>query len=212
MTKALQQTKNKLKVNAIIVIALVTSLTVTSLFFYKNVDSQWHDYSKTAANVYVLHDKLIQKLGYGGFIHHFKNLVLRKNTELYLPPIEKELIEIKEILAKLSAIKEYDQTALTDVKKTVIEYEDKLDIVLRMIANGATSEQIDTTVKVDDTDALKALAAFERHVKLMLQDKSIAIDENFQIAYIVHVLTIILLTSILLIYFRKLSNSYKTTD
>ena len=71
MTKALQQTKNKLKVNAIIVIALVTSLTVTSLFFYKNVDSQWHDYSKTAANVYVLHDKLIQKLGYGGFIHHF---------------------------------------------------------------------------------------------------------------------------------------------
>ena len=181
MTKALQQTKNKLKMNAIIVIALLTSLTVTSLFFYKNVDSQWHDYSKTAANVYVLHNKLIQRLGYGGFIHHFKNLVLRKNTELYLPPIENELIEIKEILAKLGTIKEYDQTALTNVKKTVSEYEDKLDIVLRMIANGATSEQIDTTVKVDDTEALKALAAFERHVNLMLKDKSIAIDENFQI-------------------------------
>lgn len=209
MTKALQQTKNKLKMNAIIVIALLTSLTVTSLFFYKNVDSQWHDYSKTAANVYVLHDKLIQKLGYGGFIHHFKNLVLRKNTELYLPPIEKELIEIKEILAKLSAIKEYDQTALTDVKKTVSDYESKVDIVLKMIADGATSEQIDSIVKVDDTAALKALAAFEQHVNLMLKDKSTAIDENFQIAYIVHVLTIILLTSILLIYFRKLSNSYK---
>lgn len=209
MIKALQQTKNKLKVNAIIMIALVASLTVTSLFFYRNVDSQWHDYSKTAANIYVLHDKLIQKLGYGGFIHHFKNLVLRKNTDLYLPPIENELREIKEIFAKLGAIKEYDQTALIDVKKTVNEYKNNLDIVLKMIADGATSEQIDSKVKVDDAAALKALAAFEQHINLTLKEKSIAIDENFQIAYTVHVLTIILLTSILLIYFRKLSNSYK---
>lgn len=209
MTKALLQTKKKLKMNASIVIALVILLTFTSLFSYKNVDSQWHDYSETAANVYVLHDKLIQKLGYGGFIHHFKNLVLRKNTELYLPKIKNELAAIKDLLSKLSAIEEYDQTALTDVTKTVSEYEAKLDIAIKMIAEGATSEQIDLVAKVDDAAALKALSEFETYISTILKDKSLAINNNFQLAYIVHILTIILLTSILLVYFRKLSNSYK---
>ncbi|MGJ8484902.1 ATP-binding protein [Pseudoalteromonas sp. SYSU M81236] len=209
MTKALLQTKKKLKMNASIVIALVILLTFTSLFSYKNVDSQWHDYSETAANVYVLHDKLIQKLGYGGFIHHFKNLVLRKNTELYLPKIKNELAAIKDLLSKLSAIEEYDQTALTDVTKTVSEYEAKLNIAIKMIAEGATSEQIDLVAKVDDAAALKALSEFETHISTILKDKSLAINNNFQLAYIVHILTIILLTSILLVYFRKLSNSYK---
>jgi len=209
MTKALLQTKKKLKMNASIVIALVILLTFTSLFSYKNVDSQWHDYSETAANVYVLHDKLIQKLGYGGFIHHFKNLVLRKNTELYLPKIKNELATIKDLLSKLSAIEEYDQTALTDVTKTVSEYEAKLDIAINMIAEGATSEQIDLVAKVDDAAALKALSEFETHISTILKDKGLAINNNFQLAYIVHILTIILLASILLVYFRKLSNSYK---
>ncbi|MCO7248338.1 ATP-binding protein [Pseudoalteromonas sp. Ps84H-4] len=195
--------------NASIVIALVILLTFTSLFSYKNVDSQWHDYSETAANVYVLHDKLIQKLGYGGFIHHFKNLVLRKNTELYLPKIKNELATIKDLLSKLSAIEEYDQTALTDVTKTVSEYEAKLDIAINMIAEGATSEQIDLVAKVDDAAALKALSEFETHISTILKDKGLAINNNFQLAYIVHILTIILLASILLVYFRKLSNSYK---
>lgn len=209
MTKALLQTKKKLKMNASIVIALVILLTFTSLFSYKNVDSQWHDYSETAANVYVLHDKLIQKLGYGGFIHHFKNLVLRKNTELYLPKIKNELAAIKDLLSKLSAIEEYDQTALADVTKTVSEYEAKLDIAIKMIAEGATSEQIDLLVKVDDAAALKALSEFETHISTILKDKGLAINNNFQLAYVVHILTIILLASILLVYFRKLSNSYK---
>lgn len=209
MTKALLQTKKKLKMNASIVIALVILLTFTSLFSYKNVDSQWHDYSETAANVYVLHDKLIQKLGYGGFIHHFKNLVLRKNTELYLPKIKNELAAIKDLLSKLSAIEEYDQTALADVTKTVSEYEAKLNIAIKMIAEGATSEQIDLVAKVDDAAALKALSEFETYISTILKDKSLAINNNFQLAYIVHILTIILLTSILLVYFRKLSNSYK---
>jgi signal transduction histidine kinase/ActR/RegA family two-component response regulator len=209
MTKALLQTKKKLKMNASIVIALVILLTFTSLFSYKNVDSQWHDYSETAANVYVLHDKLIQKLGYGGFIHHFKNLVLRKNTKLYLPKIKNELAAIKDLLSKLSAIEEYDQTALTDVTKTVSEYEAKLDIAIKMIAEGATSEQIDLLVKVDDAAALKALSEFETHISTILKDKGLAINNNFQLAYVVHILTIILLASILLVYFRKLSNSYK---
>lgn len=209
MTKALLQTKKKLKMNASILIALVILLTFTSLFSYKNVDSQWHDYSETAANVYVLHDKLIQKLGYGGFIHHFKNLVLRKNTELYLPKIKNELAAIKDLLSKLSAIEEYDQTALTDVTKTVSEYEAKLNIAIKMIAEGATSEQIDLVAKVDDAAALKALSEFETYISTILKDKSLAINNNFQLAYIVHILTIILLTSILLVYFRKLSNSYK---
>ncbi|MFY8282285.1 ATP-binding protein [Pseudoalteromonas sp. SSMSWG5] len=195
--------------NASIVIALVILLTFTSLFSYKNVDSQWHDYSETATNVYVLHDKLIQKLGYGGFIHHFKNLVLRKNTELYLPKIKNELAAIKDLLSKLSAIEEYDQTALTDVTKTVSEYEAKLDIAINMIAEGATSEQIDLVAKVDDAAALKALSEFETHINTILKDKGLAINNNFQLAYIVHILTTILLASILLVYFRKLSNSYK---
>ena len=181
--------------NASIVIALVILLTFTSLFSYKNVDSQWHDYSETAANVYVLHDKLIQKLGYGGFIHHFKNLVLRKNTELYLPKIKNELAAIKDLLSKLSAIEEYDQTALTDVTKTVSEYEAKLDIAIKMIAEGATSEQIDLVAKVDDAAALKALSEFETYISTILKDKSLAINNNFQLAYIVHILTIILLAT-----------------
>tara|TARA_B100002049_G_scaffold114296_1_gene84448 strand:- start:1986 stop:3329 length:1344 start_codon:yes stop_codon:yes gene_type:complete len=62
---------------------------------------------------------------------------------------------------------------------------------------------------VDDAAALKALSEFETHISTILKDKGLAINNNFQLAYVVHILTIILLASILLVYFRKLSNSYK---
>ncbi|WP_199529514.1 ATP-binding protein [Pseudoalteromonas sp. bablab_jr010] len=209
MTQSLKKTQTRLRVNAVIVIILVILLTVTSLFFYKHVDNQWRDYSNTASNVYVLHDTLVQRLGYGGFIHHFKNLILRKNVDLYLPSIKKEIYEIKVILEKLEAVENYDKQALGGVRTTLANYEEKLDLALKMIEQGASSEAIDDIVKVDDAKALAALSDFESHVNTMLKKKSVAINENFKFAYTVHILTIVLLAGILLFYFKKLSTSYK---
>ncbi len=98
------------------------------------------------------------ELGYGGFIHNFKNFVLR-HDESYHRAAEKKydtIIEALDAYAQLP-LAETERQAIDAIRATVDEYLSHLPRVSAYIAGGMTATQIDGLVRVDDTAAVLAL-------------------------------------------------------
>lgn len=148
-------------------------------------------------------------MGYGGFIHNFKNLVLRKDVERYLPLLNQSLQDIKSILERLKQFNQYTPESNNIISKTINAYEQKLNVVLVMVSQGKTSEQIDAVVKVDDLPALKVLAQFDSELKSRLTKEGKLINNHFSVAYSVHIARIVIFLCLFAIYFIKLISANK---
>ncbi|KZN33944.1 ATP-binding protein [Pseudoalteromonas luteoviolacea] len=201
--------QSKLKLNFLLVILTGASLTLVSWFFYHQVEKQWNFYSTNIKKVYLLHDDLVQHLGYGGFIHDFKNLVLRKDANRYEPKLRKSLAEIHEILFQLESYEQYSDESITTIKSVINEYEINLETALSLIKNNASSEEIDSSVKVDDSQALRALAKFHVGSELRLNEERAIVDRNFLIANTIHFASVLVFIGVLILYFYKLNTSIR---
>jgi len=108
-------------------------------------------------------NQLQKGFGYGGFIHHFKNYVIRRDPHY--------LISAQESMRNTTAVLDiYERSALTaqqrqdiqTIKLTVMEYQTKAD----MLANDPdrfqtmSVKQLDALVKVDDEFAFQSLERF----------------------------------------------------
>jgi len=129
------------------------------------VDRAWIDYNARAAASYAAFSDVSRHLGYGGFIHDFKNYVLRRD-EKYAEKIDRDLIGLFAAMERLdSLLSEPDErAALARLRATVLEYRDKYTVARRMVAAGADPAAIDKVVKVDDSPALEARAILLRRI------------------------------------------------
>ena len=97
--------------------------------------------------------------GYGGFIHHFKNLVLRQETgysDAAQASMEKTKLAIKEYEALVDV--DLELALIGQFKQTVDLYEKKLISVQSAIkANKQNIHKLDEEVRVDDALATTAL-------------------------------------------------------
>lgn len=111
-------------------------------------------------------DDLKRHMGYGGFIHNFKNLVIRRDISRYQIPIEKNLSDLNTILDKLETLLNYpeDLIAINTLRRIFSEYNQKYHLALSMIMDGKSTSDIDSVVKVFDGDALKAQNALSENV------------------------------------------------
>ncbi len=98
-------------------------------------------------------------LGYGGMIHNFKNLVLRKDLEK-IDRVIAHLGAAKLILTQYSALDlaNSEQAAVDDIYRTLENYHQVLPVIESAILAHQASEQIDVQVRVDDSYALRGLA------------------------------------------------------
>ncbi|WP_052262307.1 sensor histidine kinase [Pseudoalteromonas luteoviolacea] len=209
MEKKSSKALSTLRLNFSLVILIGLGLTLASLFFYHKVETQWRYYSTNIYEVYYLHDDLVQHFGYGGFIHNFKNLVLRKDKARYEPELRKSIVEIKEIISTLERFEQYDNQSLKIIKSVVNEYEDNLSLALQLIDKGASSEEIDKAVQVDDTDALAALAKFHLDSRVRINEEEDQLSNNFVIAHTVNVISVMIFIGVLVLYFFRLKSAFE---
>ncbi len=111
--------------------------------------------------------ELRDHLGYGGMIHHLKNLVLRQDT----PRIEKARSAATSAQNVIVQLKTFElsineQQALRDLSSVVEQYASALDQISDLIAKGKTATEIDAEVKVSDSPALDGLRALDAIVAL----------------------------------------------
>jgi len=149
----------------------------------------------------VLVNLIRSKMGYGGMIHAFKNYVLR-GDEKYLLKAKDSIEEIEGLIYRYTKLGHSlgEKTALEDIRKTLNQYKTKLNLVSKMLKNGATPEEIDQAVRVNDKHALLGLRTLERDIILQIEKKSeefslkilsIKTDEALSTVIIVSLITIL---------------------
>ncbi|MDF2367460.1 PAS domain-containing sensor histidine kinase [Sneathiella sp.] len=125
-----------------------------------------------------LNNTLENAFGYGGFIHNFKNFVLRHDP-VYQLTAEKKFDEISQALAAYRELPLSDEEhqAIEDVLVTLREYRVNLDRAAAFIAGGMTVKEIDRLVRVDDTNAVAALAVLNGVWDKSFADRFAFLDE-----------------------------------
>jgi len=155
----------KIRTLAFLMIALVlvsgvifvgSSVLVSS----NNVEAQsiWAKYQADTSPKARALNAIVEHIGYGGMIHHFKNYVIRKDD----PRIAKFQISSG---AAIVALDQYDNTdpntaettALEALRNTVKDYGQKIEVVRSLAKDGLTASEIDKTVKISDKAALEGL-------------------------------------------------------
>jgi methyl-accepting chemotaxis protein len=125
----------------------------------------WETFEAGPARKVALKADLRDAIGFGGFIHNLKNLVLRKDT--------RDLDRLRQAERRaLTAIAAYrgvgvnaeEAAALAVVEQMLADYTAKLPRIEEMIAQDLPIEAIDRAAAVNDTDAADALAVLDREV------------------------------------------------
>ena len=149
---------------AILLMALLISFGFEARSRISQVEAQWHDFNQYAAKTNYALARINRHFGYGGFIHHFKNYILRQTDDLPAK-IENDLRETYRAIddyRSLSRSREETQ-ALERLIHTVDIYRAKYEFARRLVAEGKTLRNIEENVQVNDSPALAAMDFLARN-------------------------------------------------
>jgi methyl-accepting chemotaxis protein len=133
------------------------------------VDVAWENFRKSKNDKAEAATTLRTNLGYGGMIHQFKNYVLRHDQ----PRIRKVQAKMGAALAAIDryrslGVNTVEGRALDDIDSVINNYGDGLAAAVQMAENGATAQEIDQAVKVDDGPALAGLNTLDEEIAVQL--------------------------------------------
>ena len=163
------------------VVAAAGVLLSTALIWYGisavnlvvGAEKVWSDYNRTATATSQLLNRINQHLGYGGFIHNFKNYVLRAE-EKYLARMDTDKIEIYAAIAEYRSLNVSDEErqALSRLTDVLEQYVVNVEEARVGFAHGDDSEAVDREVKVNDTPAVLALQALSNASLIRAQESA----------------------------------------
>ncbi len=145
-------------VTVLIAILVLVWFGITSKSHIKHVEEHWTVDSKLAAESAYTVSRIHKSFGYGGFIHNFKNFVLRQDNSR-IAIIDQNLAETYEAIEQYQslAISGNERAAITQFREVVDLYASKYALAKRLVGQGANFDEIDKQVRVDDLPALQAL-------------------------------------------------------
>lgn len=182
------------------------ALLVTQL---RDAREIWLDYSQRA----VLADEALHQFslsfGYGGFIHHFKNYVLRQDPEL-LSSLRDSIAQTRQSIAAYQslAVTADERDALVRLAGVVEEYAAKLARAQTLVGEGLSPAAIDRRVAVDDGPALAALQILSQQAEFQAISQRQAVGNQLetvtlQIAYGGVLVVLILVVAAVLVDDRR---------
>jgi len=112
-------------------------------------------------------DRLQIITGYGGLIHQFKNYVIR-GDEIYKANFIRLYAEIRNLLddfRNIPHITEGERAGINAIEATFQKYHLFLNTVEQMRKERATIDQIDRSIKIDDTPAITAITRLRTDIQ-----------------------------------------------
>jgi methyl-accepting chemotaxis protein len=160
----------------------VLNSIVVGLFVNTNlrtIESHWNNYILSVVDVEVNLTEMESVLGYGGMIHHFKNYVLRKNSEYIIKGNESydDFIIAFDKIYNSSQMSNDDKAQLDTIKDTITEYKQALVTAEGLFSQGKTISETDSIIKIDDGPAI---AAFEWFKESLANKKNVYQEELSQ--------------------------------
>ena len=107
---------------------------------------------------------LYSGFGYGGAIHHFKNLILRQTPE-YKQAFDtacQQVIKALDQLSALLALTTVEKEHISTIRETINRYRAMSDQLTKMAAAGKSVTEIDRAVEIDDDPAITDIQALSR--------------------------------------------------
>ncbi len=210
----------------LVVVALLGGLVVVialnfgwlALMRFQKAQASWAEYNERSIAISLVVLEINRHIGFGGLIHNFKNLVLRRDLALYQEAIERDLREVTGDMDQLDSLLTTPESkaAANQLRATLIAYADKYERIAPMIAAGKSSAEIDAVVRVNDTLTVAALATLTAHINQRTLDAEKtarkALDEAMLFLRFGGLLVVAaILTSIatVLVYMRRLMVAHK---
>ncbi|MBL6934790.1 MAG: PAS domain S-box protein [Alphaproteobacteria bacterium] len=148
-------------------------LGVRTVDDFNRLQDEWDFYTEHAEKRGLLLSRIRGSMGYGGFIHDFKNYVLRQDEPRYkkvaadLTAVDRALHDYRDTFSDSlhdhdHGLGEEESRALQALEEVVDQYRSKLAVARESVALGRTPNQTDPLVAVDDGPALAAITTLER--------------------------------------------------
>ena len=161
---AIEQTnKQDRRISYVIAIAVIfTGICSSFVYFLYNsvidINDSWINQNEQSLKKVDALTQIYRHLGYGGFIHNFKNYVLREDPQ-YLEAAHSDLSRANNAIndLRLMLLEASDQAALGILSNTLEEYGQNLLDVSHQISEGASTSRLDQTAKVNDRAAIAAM-------------------------------------------------------
>ena len=107
------------------------------------------------------HSEIRNAIGYGGFIHSFKNFLLRGDAE-YRGAVTEDYHRLTLLIDRFETIAtDQERQALESLRGVLARYIENFRIAQRMQAEGRPPEEIDRALGIDDGPAVEALDLLE---------------------------------------------------
>lgn len=151
-----------------VVITLIISITLSialQLEVLKDINTEWEQYRTETVTRQQYLMQINKQFGYGGFIHNFKNYVLRHQPKYYERFNKNKVLmfEAIHLFEKLQSLSNAEREAISAIKEVADEYIKNIEITSQLIAESKSPTEIDQVVKVDDSPAFDAFKLIEHH-------------------------------------------------
>lgn len=121
-------------------------------------NSEWLEYSENEIKRSELLREIITNIGFGGFIHNYKNAILRNDITV-LEKSELQIHRARELINTYGHMYPSDNQLLLKVDSVLAAYDKNIALIKRLLDQGLSTEAIDKKVKVDDSSALYSISA-----------------------------------------------------
>lgn len=207
----------------LLVVVVASCMMVVTLAFgwliwtrLDNSKTQWQSYNHRVNTITEGMANIQRYMGYGGFIHHFQSMLVRRDLIKYPPLIENDLNHLYLELDRLQnvLVLEENRARVETLRRNFAEYEARYQVAMGLLAIGRSSDEVAEATAVDDATALKALYdMIERARQLTLEAEQRvqqAHDDALQFMQIGGLLTLVFLalaTTVLLRQVHQLTQA-----
>ena len=212
----------------VIVWVLVLFVVVTALLGWKMLqqfeaaNTSWENHTQRATAIGDTLYDLQRHIGYGGMIHHFKNMVLRGNEKQYEKSLTPQFQVIDEHLNHLDTLllEQNDKIAVQHVRVTMLDYAQQFERITLMRQQAMImGSELDQHVRVDDRQALSALQQLGNRAKVRASEAAQQAKQSYQsatdfflLASILFFIAIVLSTGVFFWVISNLSTAFTTIN
>lgn len=185
---------------AMVVIVLITAGGLIFVDRINKIEHEQESYSIRISEESAALTDLYRHMGYGGLIHNFRNYLLR-GDEQALEQVYNSHQRVTDHYDEFKAVF-YEpelEREFGNIRDVLQQYVTEIETVTEMRKGGATLQEIDATVEIDDSSAIRSLEIIAERMKKRMTNKIDLMRENRDnaIDQIIAVLAVLVLSMIL---------------
>ena len=176
-------TGQRWKVAIVVLIAGAISIACVGFVYFsytsmQAISQKWRYQDDQSFRQVTAASDLFRHLGYGGFIHNFKNYILRQEPE-YLLSARSDLSQSRDAIRILhqTDLSDLEKEAITTIAETLEIYRQQLVAAEEAIAAGASIEETDIDVRTGDAEAKRAFDILVSEIQIQNKQSRQAIDD-----------------------------------